>query len=50
MDIEPITTRYTGHRIDDDALIAAHRAGGLAATLAHAVEHAAEGLATPTPN
>ena len=45
MDIERVTTKYTGHRIDDDALIAAHRAGGLAAALAHAVEHAAEDLA-----
>jgi hypothetical protein len=45
VDIEHITAKYTGHRVDDDALIAAHRAGGLAAALAHAVEHAAEGLA-----
>lgn len=45
MDIERVTTKYTGHRVDVDALIAGHRAGGLRAALAHTVEHAAEGLA-----
>ena len=38
MDIERLTTKYTGHRVDEDALIAGHRASGLAAALAHAVE------------
>jgi hypothetical protein len=45
VDIERLTTKYTGHRVDEDALIAGHRASGLAAALAHAVEHAVEGLA-----
>ena len=49
MDTERVTTKYTGHRVDDGALIAAHRAGGLAAALAHAVEHGAERLAHATP-
>ncbi len=50
MDIEHVTTKYTGHRVDDDALIAAHRAGGLRNALAHAVETPPKGLRAPTPS
>jgi hypothetical protein len=45
VDIERLTSKYTGHPVDVDALIAAHRRGGLAAALAQAVEHAADALA-----
>ena len=45
MDIERITTKYTGHRVEVDALIAAHRRGGLAQGLAHELERAANALA-----
>lgn len=41
MDIERLTTKYTGHRIGDDALAAAHRRGGIAAALTGALERAA---------
>ncbi len=45
MEIERVTTKYTGHRVEADALIAAHRRGGLAQGLAHELERAATALA-----
>ena len=45
MDVERLTATYTGHPIEQDALIAAHRRGGLAAALADAVQQAADTLA-----
>lgn len=46
MDVARITTKYTGHRVTDDALTIAHRRGGLAAALAHALEQAADAVAS----
>jgi hypothetical protein len=45
VDVDRITTTYTGHCVTDDALTAAHRRGGFAAALAHAVEQAADAVA-----
>lgn len=45
MNVEHLTTKYTGHRIEDDQLIDAHRRGGLPAALAQALETAAEAVA-----
>ncbi len=44
MDIDRLTTTYTGHRVEFDALLAAHRRGGLPAALAGALEQAGEAL------
>jgi hypothetical protein len=44
MDIARLSTKYANHRVEDDALIAAHRRGGIDAALAQAVEHAAEAV------
>ena len=44
MDIDRLTTTYTGHRVEFDALLAAHRRGGLPAALATALQHAGEAL------
>jgi hypothetical protein len=45
VDVEHITTKYTGHRVELDAMIAAHRRDGLAAALAEALERAADAVA-----
>ena len=44
MDIARLSIKYTNHRVEDDALVAAHRRGGIDAALAQAVELAAESV------
>lgn len=44
MDFLALCLKYTGQRIDDDAIIAAHRHGGLHKALAHSMEQAAEAV------
>ena len=45
MNIERLTAKYTGHRVDGDALLDVHGRGGLPAAIAQALEHAAEAVA-----
>lgn len=44
MDIARLCLKYTNHRVEDDALIAAHRRGGIDALIAQAVDQAAEAV------
>lgn len=44
MDIARLSTKCANHRVEDDALVAAHRRGGIDAALAQAVERAAEAV------
>ncbi len=45
MDVERLTSKYTGHRVEADQLIDGHRRGGLPAALAQALETAADAVA-----